>query len=75
MENPRFELKFKKTCFKKSYPAKKIAKKAMLELRKVAKRENLDHVYFCQECSGWHITSMSRSLSEHTNAQKRKNKL
>lgn len=54
-----FELKFKKTCFKEPHKTKKGAKRKIKKMIGKTKKV-LDHVYFCEECSCWHTTSLER---------------
>lgn len=72
MENPPFELRFKKTCFKVPYKTKKGAKRAMRRLLQEKQRKKLDHVYYCEECSNWHITSMERWMADAVKRSKEK---
>ena len=74
MENPPFELRFKKTCFKVPYQSKKGAKRAMRRLLQEKHRKELDHVYYCEQCSQWHITSMDRVLANSIEKAKAKKK-
>ena len=50
-------------CQKKGFKTKKIAQEALEEIlkypTKVQKRE-LKHVYKCDQCGFWHLTSMSK---------------
>lgn len=54
--------RFTRTCFKKRYPTKKDAKAWVPKVNKLHKL-NVLGVYYCDECQGWHHTSMEKPLS------------
>ena len=57
-------LKFARTCFKKSFRTRQLAKNRMKELNKTAHSDKkLNAVYYCEECQGYHFTSMEKERS------------
>ena len=67
------KLTFKKTCFKKPYISRKVAKSEMKRMNHNYKFEAKD-VYFCEECTAYHITTMEREkyqrLKKHLEERK-----
>lgn len=53
-------------CLKVCYWTRKAAKAEMKALNKnhLTSKE-IKNVYFCDECSSWHLTSMSKKRSRH----------
>ena len=48
-------------CGKRRYNSRKEAKSDMKKLNKTqGNRFNLKNQYFCEECTGWHTTSIDR---------------
>ena len=69
MEELGLPRKFTGKCHKVDYRSRKSAKAAMKRLNREEKY-SLNHVYFCDICSSWHVTSMDRKTSERINKKK-----
>lgn len=61
--------KYASTCRKVCYASKKAAKAAMKQINRTQKF-SLDHVYFCDICSHWHVTSMDRDRAKEWSRKK-----
>ena len=62
-----------KKCIKKTYATRKLAKALMKQQNTVHHFENkLNNVYYCEICSCWHITSMSKKKSRSINHRNNK---
>lgn len=64
-----------KPCLKNCYDTRKEAKKRMKELNKAHHFEGkLNNIYYCEQCSSYHLTSMpkqkSRDWTRHLNKLK-----
>jgi len=61
-------------CIKKPHLTRKDAKASMKYQNTIHHFENkLNNVYYCEICSCWHITSMSKKKSRNINHKKNKN--
>lgn len=58
-------------CAKKCYIKKKEAKAAMKSLKR-EKKFDLQTIYFCNECTCWHTTSMDKQQSRNITKRSRK---
>jgi hypothetical protein len=61
-------------CHKFFYHTRKQAKKAMKKLQMLYHRD-VRTVYYCDECSGFHLTSQEKENSRNYTRHLRKNKL
>ena len=50
------------TCKKKTYSSRKKAKKARRQMR-LQKGWKMTNIYYCEECQGYHMTSMDKRKS------------
>jgi hypothetical protein len=65
---------FQSKCGKVIFPTRKEAKAAIKLINKQGsrKRKTLTDVYWCDPCSGYHMTSMAKQSSRDFNRHKRK---
>lgn len=65
------------SCGKKIYLSRGDAKNAMKALNQKfhnTKADGLKDAYYCEDCPGWHLTSMSKQMSRNmTRKLKRRN--
>jgi hypothetical protein len=62
----------KLSCVKKCFSSRQEAKKKVRELnRSGTLGKELTDVYYCNQCSAWHMTSMKKKKSRHLTRKSR----
>lgn len=54
--------KYSSVCNKARYETRSLAKSALKMVKRVSRRTKVpESVYYCHDCSGWHMTSIKKS--------------
>ena len=65
------ELRYTRKCFKVRYNNRQEAKKARKQINRIDVFD-LQDVYYCDECQGYHLTTMNKTDSRNLNRKKKR---